>query len=109
MRCSPAVEEGLITLIGATTENLLRGQLGAAQPGAAVRARSARDLRSRAGDPRGETALGVSLSQAIRTLIAQRAGGDARNALSILEASAATAGGGPVTEANVEDAARKRR
>jgi putative ATPase len=105
----PAVEEGLITLIGATTENpyfevnsalLSRVQLYELGPLAIS------DLERVV--TRGETALGVTLSPAIRTLIAQRAGGDARNALNILEASAATAGGGPVTEANVEDAARKR-
>jgi putative ATPase len=105
----PAVEEGLITLIGATTENpyfevnsalLSRVQLYELGP------LEISDLERVV--TRGETALGVTLSPAIRTLIAQRAGGDARNALNILEASAATAGGGPVTEANVEDAARKR-
>jgi putative ATPase len=105
----PAVEEGLITLIGATTENpyfevnsalLSRVQLYELGP------LEIPDLERVIS--RGEVALGVTLSDAIRTLIAQRAGGDARNALNILEASAATAGGDPVTEANVEDAARKR-
>ena len=105
----PAVEEGLITLIGATTENpyfevnsalLSRMQLYELGP------LEISDLERVIA--RGEAALGVTLSHAIRTLIAQRAGGDARNALNILEASTATAGGRPVTEANVEDAARKR-
>jgi putative ATPase len=105
----PAVEEGLITLIGATTENpyfevnsalLSRVQLYELGP------LEISDLERVIA--RGEAALGVTLSHAIRTLIAHRAGGDARNALNILEASAATAGGRPVTEANVEDAARKR-
>jgi putative ATPase len=50
----------------------------------------------------------VRLDPELRSLLARRAGGDARNALNILEASTATAGNGPVTEANVEDAARKR-
>jgi len=105
----PAVEEGFFSKIAATTENpyfevnsalLSRVQLYELGPLAIS------DLERVV--TRGETALGVTLSPAIRTLIAQRAGGDARNALNILEASAATAGGGPVTEANVEDAARKR-
>jgi putative ATPase len=105
----PAVEDGLITLIGATTENpyfevnsalLSRVQLFELQP------LSESDLEHVIA--RGEEALGVKLEPALRLLVAHRAGGDARNALNILEASAATAGGGPVTEANVEDAARKR-
>jgi putative ATPase len=41
-------------------------------------------------------------------LIAARAGGDARSALTILEVAAQTAAGNDVTEAQVEDAARKR-
>ena len=44
----------------------------------------------------------------MRALIAARAGGDARSALTILEVAAQTAGGAAVTEAQVEDAARKR-
>src|SRR6185437_4675967 len=48
------------------------------------------------------------LSETLRALIARRAGGDARNALNILETAVAAAGAAPVSEANVEDAARKR-
>src|SRR5262249_21871831 len=105
----PAVEEGLVTLIGATTENpyfevnsalLSRMQLYELGP------LEIPDLERVIG--RGEAALGITLAADIRSLIAHRAGGDARNALNILEAAAATAGAGPVTEANVEDAARKR-
>jgi putative ATPase len=50
----------------------------------------------------------MTLSENLRTLVARRAGGDARNALNILEAAAATAGDEPVSEEMVEDAARKR-
>jgi putative ATPase len=57
---------------------------------------------------RGEEALGLELPDDLRSLIARRAGGDARSALSILELAAQTAGTEPITEANVEDAARKR-
>ena len=105
----PAVEEGLITLIGATTENpyfevnsalLSRVQLYELGP------LEMEDLERVI--TRGEETLGVELAPELRSLIARRAGGDARNALNILEASAATAGKGPVTEENVEDAARKR-
>jgi putative ATPase len=105
----PAVETGLVTLIGATTENpyfevnsalLSRVQLFELGP------LEIGDLERVLG--RGETAVGVALDPGLRTLIAKRAGGDARNALNILDAAAAAAGNAPVTEANVEDAARKR-
>jgi putative ATPase len=105
----PAVEEGLVTLIGATTENpyfevnsalLSRVQLYELAP------LELPDLERVVG--RGEETLGVELSPELRALIARRAGGDARNALNILEAAAAAAGGEPVSETNVEDAARKR-
>jgi len=105
----PAVEEGLVTLIGATTENpyfqvnsalLSRVQLYELQ--SLELADLERVVR------RGEDALGIALDDDVRALIATRAGGDARNALNILEAAAAAAGDGVVTRANVEDAARKR-
>jgi putative ATPase len=105
----PAVEEGLVTLIGATTENpyfevnsalLSRVQLYELAPLEIVQL-----VRVIA---RGEAALEMTLSENLRTLVARRAGGDARNALNILEAAAATAGDEPVSEEMVEDAARKR-
>ena len=105
----PAVEEGLVTLIGATTENpyfevnsalLSRVQLYELAPLEIVQLERV--------IARGEAALGITLSHNLRTLVARRAGGDARNALNILEAAAATAGVVPVSEEMVEDAARKR-
>jgi putative ATPase len=105
----PAVEEGLVTLIGATTENpyfevnsalLSRVQLFELGP------LEISDLERVVA--RGEHTLGVELEPVLRTLVARRAGGDARNALNILEAAAAAAGAASITEANVEDAARKR-
>jgi putative ATPase len=105
----PAVENGLVTLIGATTENpyfevnsalLSRVQLFELQP------LTVEELDRVVA--RGERALGIELPAELRELVARRAGGDARNALNILESAAAAAGGAPVTEANVEDAARKR-
>jgi putative ATPase len=105
----PAVEEGLVTLIGATTENpyfevnsalLSRVQLYELAPLEIVQLERV--------IARGEAALGITLSEDLRTLVARRAGGDARNALNILEATAAAAGDTPVSEENVEDAARKR-
>jgi putative ATPase len=105
----PAVEEGLVTLIGATTENpyfevnsalLSRVQLFELHPLALSELERV--------IVRGEKALRSELSPEVRALIARRAGGDARSALTILEVATQTAGQGEVTEAHVEDAARKR-
>jgi putative ATPase len=105
----PAVEEGLVTLIGATTENpyfevnsalLSRVQIYELEPlshdevTVVVR--------------RGLVELGTEASEEIVDLIARRAGGDARNALNIVELAHETTQGGAITEENVEDAARKR-
>src|SRR5918998_1089825 len=105
----PAVEEGVITLIGATTENpyfevnsalLSRTQIYELEPLAeeelAVVVR------------RGAAELEANVPPPIVELVARRAGGDARNALNILELAAQTADGAAVTEEQVEDAARKR-
>ena len=107
----PAVEEGVLTLIGATTENpyfevnsalLSRTQIYELEP------LSEEDLAVVVR--RGGVELGVELRPEIVELVARRAGGDARNALNILELAAQTAEaeGGAVTEDQVEDAARKR-
>jgi putative ATPase len=107
----PAVEEALVTLIGSTTENpyfevnaalLSRCQVYELVPlsenelGVVVR--------------RGAGELGVDLGDELVALIAQRAGGDARTALNILELAAQTAEaeGTEIAERHVEDAARKR-
>src|SRR5438477_1430660 len=104
----PAVEEGLVTLIGATTENpyfevnsalLSRTQVYELEPLAED------DLRVVA--ERGARELGGTLEDDVRDLVVRRAGGDARNALNILEIAWEAAGGSP-TEQHVEDAARKR-
>jgi putative ATPase len=107
----PGVEQGLVTLIGATTENpyfelnsalLSRTQLYELEP------LSEDDLRRVVR--RGAAELGADLSAEIEALVARRAGGDARSALAILELAVATArdAGTATTEAHVEDAARKR-
>ncbi len=105
----PAVEAGLVTLIGATTENpyfevnsalLSRVQLFELHPLALSELERV--------IVRGEKALHIELSPEVRALIARRAGGDARSALTILEVATQTAGQGEVIEAHVEDAARKR-
>ena len=107
----PAVEEGVLTLIGATTENpyfevnsalLSRSQIYELEP------LGEEDLAVVVR--RGAAELGAEVSQEIVELIARRAGGDARNALNILELTAQTAEaeGAPIAEEHVEDAARKR-
>jgi putative ATPase len=105
----PAVESGLVTLIGATTENpyfevnsalLSRCQLFELLP--LTREELAGIVR------RGEAALAIDLADETRAEIVAAAGGDARNALNILESAVAAAAGQPVTAEHVHDAARKR-
>jgi putative ATPase len=107
----PAVEEGLVTLIGATTENpyfevnsalLSRAQIYELEP------LSEHELEEIAR--RGAAALGVEVAGELIALVARRAGGDARNAYNILELASQTAAAESrsLTEAHIEDAARKR-
>jgi putative ATPase len=107
----PGVEEGLVTLIGATTENpyfevnsalLSRTQIYELEP------HSVETLRGVVR--RGAEALGVTVPADVEELVATRAGGDARNALNILELSAETAQaeGAELAARHVDDAARKR-
>jgi putative ATPase len=107
----PAVEEGLVTLIGATTENpyfevnaalISRMQVYELEP------LSLEELETVIR--RGGEELGAEVPEELTRLIATRAGGDARSALNILELAVETAraSGQPLAEAHVEDAARKR-
>jgi putative ATPase len=107
----PAVEEGLLTLIGATTENpyfevnsalLSRTQIYELEP------HSVETLRGVV--QRGAAELDATISPELEEMIAQRAGGDARNALNILELTVETARaeGVEAEERHVDDAARKR-
>jgi len=107
----PAVEEGIVTLIGATTENpyfevnsalLSRLQLYELEP--------LTEEELEVVVRRALAEVGVEVSDEMVSLIVRRAGGDARNALNILELAAQTARaeGTAVTEEQVEDAARKR-
>jgi putative ATPase len=106
-----AVEDGLVTLIGATTENpyfevnaalLSRCSVIALEP--LSEAELAHVIR------RGAAVLELEPADGIVWLIADRAGGDARSALSTLELAVETARaeGGELTVAHVEDAARSR-
>jgi putative ATPase len=107
----PAVEEGLVTLIGSTTENpyfevnaalLSRCQVYELNP------LSEEELAEVVR--RGAAELGVEVAGELVARIAERAGGDARTALNILELAAQTAEaeGTEIAEAHVEDASRKR-
>jgi putative ATPase len=106
-----AVEDGLVTLIGATTENpyfevnqalLSRCTVIELEP------LSLADL-ARVID-RGADALGAEVPEEVSDEIARRSGGDARTALQTLELAWETAStaGQPLAVAHVEDAARKR-
>ena len=91
----PAVEDGLLTLIGATTQN----------PWYEVNAALVSRMRVWVLEPLGAEDVGLLLDRAVahpdglagrvrlgaeaRAAIAQRAGGDARGALNLLEAAAA--------------------
>jgi putative ATPase len=107
----PGVEEGVITLIGATTENpyfevnsalLSRTQVYELEP------LSVDELETIAR--RGAAELGIDIADELAHLIAVRAGGDARSVHNILELAwqTAEAAAEPLGEAHVEDAARKR-
>jgi putative ATPase len=107
----PAVESGLITLIGATTENpyfevnsalLSRCQIYELEP------LSEEDLVVLVR--RGAAEIGAALSDELVSQVARRAGGDARAALNILELAWRTAEseGEALEERHIEDASRKR-
>ena len=114
----PAVETGLIVLIGATTENpyfdvnaalLSRCQVYELEP---LENEQLAQLLER-----GARELGTELAEDVVLAILERSGGDARTALSTLEiaADAAHLAGGsgpgeqpPISVALVEDAAQKR-
>jgi len=104
----PTVEEGLITLIGATTENpyyevnsalMSRMQLYELEP---LTEDELREIVQR-----GAREMGVEIDGDAVDLVVTRSGGDARSALNILEA-ASEASDGVVSTDHVEDAARKR-
>ena len=107
----PAVESGLLVLIGATTENpyfevnsalLSRTQIYELEP------LSVEDLAIVVR--RGAAELGADVPDELVSLIAQKAGGDARAALSTLELAWLTAQSenARLEDRHVEDAARRR-
>jgi putative ATPase len=110
----PAVEEGLITLIGATTENpyfsvnsalISRTHLYELE---ALGAAEVRKLLDRAV-ARGHCGPAGRVDEAALEFLAERSGGDARSALNGLQLACEAAGDqGPVTLAHAEDALQRR-
>ena len=106
-----AVEDGLVTLIGATTENpyfevnsALLSRCTVIELTALEEDELVEILR------RGAGMLETEAEPEVLALMATRAGGDARAALQILELAQATANaeGAPISESHVLDASRKR-
>jgi putative ATPase len=110
----PAVEEGLVTLIGATTENpyfevnsalLSRTRVYELEP---LSADQVRVLLDRAA-ARGECGTPDRIAPEALEFLAGRSGGDARIALNALELACQTVGPGEtVTLAHAEDALQQR-
>ena len=103
----PGVESGLVTLIGATTENPYY------EVNSALISRTqVYELETLTPEEmavvvrRGLSEVGGEASDEVVELIAHRSGGDARTALNIVELANQTADAA-ITEENVEDAARK--
>jgi len=110
----PAVEEGLVTLVGATTENPyfeVNGALLSRCQVYELRPLSDSDveavLRRALGDPRGIESSPPVDDDAL-AFLAARSGGDARTALAALELAAETAAGERVTLAAAEDALQRK-
>ena len=111
----PAVEEGLLTLIGATTENpyfevnsalLSRCQIYELRP---LEAEQVEQLLRRAlADPERGLAEPPEVEDAALAMLAHRSGGDARVALSALERAVERSRGEPIDVAAVEDALQRK-
>jgi putative ATPase len=111
----PAVEEGLLTLIGATTENpyfevnsalISRSQVYELKP---LDAGQVEELLRRAlADPERGIAEPPPIEDAALAMLAERSGGDARVALSGLERAVERAQGKPVDIAAIEDALQRK-
>ncbi len=106
-----AVEDGLVTLIGATTENpYFEVNSALLSRCTVIELFALSDDELAVVVKRGAAELGTEIDDDLVALVAGRAGGDARAALQILElvADTARAEGVPVSEEHVLDAARKR-
>jgi putative ATPase len=106
-----AVEDGLVTLIGATTENpYFEVNSALLSRCTVIELQALTDEELAVVLARGASELAVEFEDGLAAMIAHRAGGDARAALQILElvADTARAEGAPISEEHVLDAARKR-
>jgi len=111
----PAVEEGLLTLIGATTENpyfevnsalISRSQVYELEPLSAAEVEEL--LRRALADPERGIADPPPVADEALAMLAERSGGDARTALSGLERAVERAQGKEVDVAAIEDALQRR-
>jgi putative ATPase len=110
----PAVEEGLVTLIGATTENpyfevnsalLSRARVYELEP---LTPAQVRVLLERAVE-RGECGPASRIDPSVLEFLSERAGGDARTALNALELACQTPGAdAAVTLEHAQDALQRR-
>jgi putative ATPase len=104
----PAVEDGLLTLIGATTENPAFEVNGALLSRMRVYALSALTDQEIETVLRHATGGEIDVEQRAVEFLAARCEGDARTALNALELAAETAAGGPVTLELAQDALQRR-
>ncbi|HYJ22558.1 MAG TPA: replication-associated recombination protein A [Solirubrobacterales bacterium] len=111
----PAVEEGLLTLIGATTENpyfevnsalISRSQVYELRPLDAEQVEAL--LRRALADPERGIADPPPVEDAALAMLAERSGGDARVALSGLERAVERARGKAIDVAAIEDALQRK-
>jgi len=111
----PAVEEGLLTLIGATTENpyfevnsalISRSQVYELRPLGAEQVEGL--LRRALSDPERGIADPPPIDEAALAMLAERSGGDARVALSGLERAVERAQGKAIDVAAIEDALQRK-
>ncbi|MGE5407263.1 MAG: replication-associated recombination protein A [Syntrophothermus sp.] len=111
----PAVEDGLLTLIGATTENpffevnsalLSRAQIYELRPLEPAHVEAV--LRRALADPERGLRSPPPVAEAALSMLAERSGGDARVALSALERAVERAGEAEVDVAAIEDALQRK-
>jgi putative ATPase len=109
----PAVEEGLVTLIGATTENPyfeVNSALLSRTRVYELEALSEDDVATllKRAVARGECGPAERIAPEALEFLAGRSGGDARTALNALELACEAAGEGSVTLGHAEDALQRR-
>lgn len=104
-----AVEEGLLTLIGATTENpYFQVNQALLSRCSVIELYPLDECELEEVLVRGAASLGATVPADAVTELITRAGGDARTALQTLELAWQTAPDGAITAAHVTDVARKR-